>query len=364
MGLACQILTLIGAALITVGCVRSASSTPRSEAIAASQCRACHGLQGKAVAPGIPNLAGQRQRYLEKTFDEFRDGSRVHGSLQTVVTQLSEDEGRAVAQYYASLRPISPVKGIVFDAYALGERLSENCESCHGSDGNSKMPGVPSLAGQQPKYIFNATQEYMTGVRRSAPMNPTLGKLDRLDVESLALFYASQKPISLHAPANGDVANGRSLSIVCSGCHGARGISTDTNTPSLAGQDPNYFSEALQRYRSAERKNDVMTRMVAKLTDQDIGDLAAFYSNQISKASENGQTLVTQTIAKCERCHGGSSDNPSLAIPVIKGQDKEYLAMALRAYRDGKRGSSLMHYMSEPYNDAIIESIASHYASQ
>jgi cytochrome c553 len=62
--------------------------------------------------------------------------------------------------------------------------------------------------------------------------------------------------------------------------------------------------------------------------------------------------------------NGGVNDNPSLAIPVIKGQDKEYLAMALRAYRDGKRGSSLMHYMSEPYDDAIIESIASHYASQ
>ena len=80
--------------------------------------------------------------------------------------------------------------------------------------------------------------------------------------------------------------------------------------------------------------------------------------------SENGQALIPQTIAKCDRCHGGGSDNASLPIPVIRGQDKEYLAMALRAYRDGKRGSSLMHYMSEPYNDAIIESIASHYESQ
>jgi cytochrome c553 len=229
--LAFQILTLVGAALITVECVLPALSTPKGEAIAASQCQACHGLQGKAVAPGIPNLAGQRQRYLEKTFDEFRDGSRVHGSLQSVVTKLSEDDARAVAQYYASLQPISPFKETAFNAYALGERLSESCASCHGSDGNSKRSGVPSLAGQQSKHIFNATQEYMTGVRHSAPMNPTLGTLDRLDIESLALFYASQKPISLDAPATGDAAKGRSLSIVCSGCHGARGISMDTNTP-------------------------------------------------------------------------------------------------------------------------------------
>ncbi len=364
VGTACQILEFLGAALISVACIRPADSTPSGQAITASQCKACHGLEGKAVAPGIPNLAGQRQTYLMKTFDEFRDGSRVHGSLQAVVTQLSENEAKAVAQYYASLQSTRPIRGKPFDAYAAGKQLAENCMSCHGSDGNSKTPGVPSLAGQQPKYTFNATQEYMTGVRHSAPMNPMLARLDRLDVESLALFYASQKPLSLHAPANGDIAKGQSLSVVCGGCHGAGGVSTDADTPSIAGQDPDYLQETLQRYRSAERKNNVMTRAVTALTTQDINDLAAFYSSQILKANEIGQTLIPKTVEKCDRCHGDVANNLALGIPLIGGQDKDYLVMALRAYRDGKRGSSLMHYMSEPYNDAIIESIASHYASQ
>jgi cytochrome c553 len=48
----------------------------------------------------------------------------------------------------------------------------------------------------------------------------------------------------------------------------------------------------------------------------------------------------------------------------MRGQDKYYLIMALRAYRDGKRESTAMHSMSYPYSNAIIESLASWYASQ
>ena len=57
-------------------------------------------------------------------------------------------------------------------------------------------------------------------------------------------------------------------------------------------------------------------------------------------------------------------ENPTIAIPKIEGQDGDYLIKALRAYHDGKRGSSMMHRMSLPYSEAIIESVASHYASQ
>jgi len=55
----------------------------------------------------------------------------------------------------------------------------------------------------------------------------------------------------------------------------------------------------------------------------------------------------------------------SMAAPRMKGQDKDYLIMALRGYRDDtSRESSTMHNMSFPYSNAIIESVASWYASQ
>ena len=53
-----------------------------------------------------------------------------------------------------------------------------------------------------------------------------------------------------------------------------------------------------------------------------------------------------------------------MPIPRIRGQDKDYLVMALREYRDDRRESTTMHKMSLPYGDSIIESIAAYYASQ
>jgi cytochrome c553 len=53
-----------------------------------------------------------------------------------------------------------------------------------------------------------------------------------------------------------------------------------------------------------------------------------------------------------------------MVVPKIKGQDRDYLVMALRAYRDDRRESSMMHKMSLPYSDSIIESLSSAYAAQ
>jgi cytochrome c553 len=53
-----------------------------------------------------------------------------------------------------------------------------------------------------------------------------------------------------------------------------------------------------------------------------------------------------------------------MAIPKISGQDRDYLVMALRAYRDDRRESSMMHKMSLPYSDSVIDSVAAFYAAQ
>jgi len=68
--------------------------------------------------------------------------------------------------------------------------------------------------------------------------------------------------------------------------------------------------------------------------------------------------------AKCDRCHDDET-NASVVAPKMRGQDKDYLVMALRNYRDdGARESSMMHRMSFPYSNAMIESVANWYASQ
>jgi cytochrome c553 len=342
---------------------QSAADISAGRVIADKECKGCHGLDGKGAAPGIPHLAGQRGRYLMASLKEYKDGVRTHAALRTIAVNMSEAETRAVAAFYASLPPVPASKASVFSPYDNGKRVAATCASCHGEDGNSKIPGTPSLAGQQPRYFVAATHEYLTGARASAPMDPMLRKLSKLDMESVALFYASQQPAQRSAPPTGDPAAGEPLTAVCGGCHGSHGVSTDSATPSLAGQDPQYLAQATKAYATT-RKHDMMRRLVANLSDQDISNIVAFYAIQKSKPAESGQTLLKEITDKCNRCHAGERDNPALAIPIISGQDKDYLVLALRAYRDDKRGSSMMHNMSLPYGDSIIESIASYYASR
>jgi cytochrome c553 len=353
-----------------IGCSEQGKSNKQAKAdiqagkaIVDKECKACHGLDGKGTAPGIPNLAGQRSDYIIAALAEYKEGKRVHAALRSMASNMSDKDARNVAGYFASLPPISPTTKVVFDPYDRGKETAAVCANCHGGDGNSTTPGIPSLAGQQPLYFFHATQEYMSGLRPTAPMNAQLHRLSRLDIESVALYYASQVPAQRSAPPTGNAASGEPLTAVCGGCHGESGASTDAATPSLAGQDPQYLTGAIKAYRTTRRKSDTMSRMVANLSDAEIADIVAYYTTQKSRPAEDGKTLVKSITEKCNRCHASDVSNPALAIPIINGQDKDYLTLALRAYRDGKRGNSLMHNMSVPYSDAIIESLASYYAS-
>jgi cytochrome c553 len=334
--------------------------------IAEKDCKGCHGLDGKGAAPAIPDLAAQRERYLLAAMQEYRDGKRTHAALRDLAVHMSEADERNVVAYYASLPAITNASGEqakVEFPYERGKALAAACTKCHGENGNSNTPGTPSLAGQQPLYFVAAIQEYLHAKRDMAPMHSELRTLNKFDMESLALYFASQTPAQRPAPAVGNPTAGEPLTAVCGGCHGAHGVSTDAATPSLASQDPQYLVAGIKGYRTS-RKHEIMERQVASLSDGDIENIAAFYAIQKSQAAEKGENFVRDLAAKCDRCHGSDVDNPAMAVPKINGQDREYLVMALRAYRDDRRESSMMHRMSLPYSDSIIESMASLYASR
>ena len=333
-------------------------------ALAERECKACHGMDGKGAAPAIPHLAAQRERYLLGALQAYKDGKRTHAALKEIATHMSDADALNLAAYYASLPPIrsAPEKERV-SPYEHGKALARACAKCHGEDGNSKIAGTPSLAGQQPQYLVIAIQEYLKKERKAAPMHALLPGMTRLDMESLALYFASQAPAARGAPPFGDPKAGEPLTAVCGGCHGANGVSTDTATPSLASQDARYLVDAVKAYRTT-RKRENMRLYVTGLSEKDIQNIAAFYSAQKSRPAEKGQTLVKDLTDRCERCHGEGVENPAVAVPKIRGQDRDYLIMALRAYRDDRRESSVMHKMSLPYSDTIIESLSSAYASQ
>jgi cytochrome c553 len=71
---------------------------------------------------------------------------------------------------------------------------------------------------------------------------------------------------------------GRARAAACMVCHGPLGISTAPDAPHLAGMPPIYFAAQLRAYRSGARKHEVMAVMARPLTDDDIANLAAWYS--------------------------------------------------------------------------------------
>jgi cytochrome c553 len=333
--------------------------------VAERNCKGCHGLDGRGTAPGIPHLAAQIERYLLESVSEYREGKRTHAALRDMTANMSEVDVRNAVAYYASLPAIAAVAQAAqgLSPYDRGKALAAGCASCHGPDGNSTTPGTPTLAGQQPRYFVAALREYHAGDRHTSATRSMLRVGGQLEIESLALFFASQTPVKRAAPASGDAGAGEPLTAVCGGCHGSHGISTDASTPSLAGQDAQYLATSIKAYGKS-RKHETMESQVSKLSDADVQNIAAFYASQTPRAAEKGHTLIQELADKCNRCHGDKVNNPSMAVPKISGQDKDYLVMALRAYRDDRRESSAMHRMSLPFSDAVIDSLAGLYASQ
>lgn len=82
------------------------------------------------------------------------------------------------------------------------------------------------------------------------------------------------------AAAGGDAAAGKAKAAVCSACHGSNGISANPIYPNIAGQHEQYLIKAIKAYKSGERGDAIMKAMAAPLSDEDIANLAAYYSAQ------------------------------------------------------------------------------------
>ncbi len=78
----------------------------------------------------------------------------------------------------------------------------------------------------------------------------------------------------------GDPVAGQQKSAACAACHGPDGNSPIPTNPNLAGQYADYMIQALGEYKSGARPNPIMAGMAAPLTDEDIEDIAAWFSSQ------------------------------------------------------------------------------------
>lgn len=98
---------------------------------------------------------------------------------------------------------------------------------------------------------------------------------------TVATALALSSPAFAADELQGDPEAGKALAQTrsCVSCHGENGASTKPYFPNLAGQNEVYLVKMLTDFREKKRIDPTMNAMAGKLSDQDIANLAAFFSN-------------------------------------------------------------------------------------
>lgn len=158
------------------------------------------------------------------------------------------------------------------------------------------------------------------------------------------------EPAAPAAP-KGDAAAGQAKAAMCAACHNADGNSLIPVNPKLAGQGAKYLAKQLRDFKSGVRANPIMMGMAMPLSEQDILDIAEYFSTQknTTQAADPAQVKLGEKVWRggnlesgvlaCSGCHGPSGrGNVLAAFPALRGQHADYVEIQLKAFRAAARG--------------------------
>ena len=148
----------------------------------------------------------------------------------------------------------------------------------------------------------------------------------------------------------GDAEAGKAKAAVCGACHGADGNSAAPNFPKLAGQGERYLLKQLHDIKDGRRTVLEMTGILTNLSEQDLADVAAYFSSQQMsvgaadpKLVEQGEALfrggkVADGMPACIGCHSPNGAGIATAgFPKLGGQHAQYISKQLTSFREGER---------------------------
>jgi cytochrome c553 len=178
------------------------------------------------------------------------------------------------------------------------------------------------------------------------------------------------------AASAGDPEAGAQKALVCGACHGMDGNSINPEWPNLAGQHESYIVKQLGLFKQGVRNNAIMMPNAMLLTDEDMADLAAYFSRQPLKGleadpsnAEAGKQLYragdpARGLPACIACHGpeGKGNGPA-QYPALRAQHSLYTYLQLRAYASGERvpaGNDMMQTIASKMTDEEMRAVASY----
>jgi len=195
-------------------------------------------------------------------------------------------------------------------------------------------------------------------------------------VSCAALFAGHALANEAPAAAKADPAKGQVAAATCMACHLADGNRGAPANPILQGQHPEYIVKQLTEFKAGKRKNPVMSGMSSAVNDEDMVNIAAFYSSKQAKPgfAKNKDTaalgeriyrggIAAKQVPACAGCHSPNGAGIPAQYPRIGGQHGEYTEAQLLAFRSGARANSpQMMTIAAKMNDAEIKAVADYVA--
>ena len=177
------------------------------------------------------------------------------------------------------------------------------------------------------------------------------------------------------APDARSVGRGATLAMQCAICHGSnrQGL---VDTPNLEGQPAAAIYKQLRDFKVAARTSAIMSPFAVKLSEQDMLDLAAYYSYLPRQPGSHPDPAVTapqvvvrgapmRNIPTCASCHG--INNAKLGAPWLDGQSAVYIKAQLQAFATGTRRNDIseqMRNIARQMTGSEIDEAARYYASR
>jgi cytochrome c553 len=176
-------------------------------------------------------------------------------------------------------------------------------------------------------------------------------------------------------PDTRSVGRGATLAMQCAICHGSN-RQGQVDTPNLEGQPAAAVYKELRDFKAGARTNAVMSPFAVKLSEQDMLDIAAYYSYLPRQPGSHPDSAVTapsivargapmRNVPTCASCHG--TINAKLGTPWLDGQSAVYIKAQLQAFASGTRRNDIseqMRNIARQMTPDEISEAARYYAAQ
>ncbi|MBF57475.1 c-type cytochrome [Vreelandella neptunia] len=185
----------------------------------------------------------------------------------------------------------------------------------------------------------------------------------------------------------GDAERGQAAAATCTACHQADGsgmnVPNGESWPRLAGLNADYIAKQLHDFKAGQRQNATMVTFANMLDDQQIADVAEYYSQMPVTPGQGGDEADEALLARgqqlaergdwnayivsCQSCHGPGGKGVGSTFPGVASQHAGYISAQLTAWKNETRSNdpqNLMGAIAKRMSDNDIQAVSAWYATQ